>query len=90
MAKKEIPSSAQAKMIAHSWLSGQKRTQGSSYIDPTLAACIKRGWMTPTGKTGKYPNGSDYIEYYLSGTALDALETFPREQRYRRTNQKAA
>lgn len=82
--KPPIPSIAQAKLIAHLWASGSKINIGS-YVMPTHLTCVKRGWLIPNGETGLFPNETEYKVHVLSESALDALEEFLREVRYKRT-----
>lgn len=84
MRKKPIPSAAQAKMIAHLWSSGDTARIGG-YDNPTTLTCIKHGWLVPNGETGTFPNGAQFERHVLSETALDALEDFLREMRWKRT-----
>ncbi len=74
--KREIvPSLAQAKLLARLWGEGRGVCVGG-YIDPTAAACIKRGWLSPNGETGTFPNGAPWVRHVASPYGLLALERF--------------
>lgn len=77
---KQRASSAQAKLLAAMWGRGQSRPVGG-YIDPTVRACVERGWIVPNGEVGKYPNGETYQSHVVSGAGLLALESFLMEAR---------
>ena len=83
MAKKDLPTEAQAKFIARCWSSGQKRQIGQ-YTDPTERALIKRGWLTLNGEDGVFPNGTQYVVYEINYAALDALASYLLDARYKR------
>lgn len=84
MRKNPAPSIAQAKLIARLWGLDREVSIGGKHIDPTKAACVKRGWLVPSGQTGKFPSGGDYAIHVLSPSALPALEDFLREQRWKK------
>lgn len=90
--KRAIPSRAQAQFLAGTWAGPRDmivyvmtrgRDGAEPYVTPTIAACVKRGWLKPTGAT-KAENGFEYAQHMLSDNGLDALEDFFREARYRR------
>lgn len=80
---KNIPSYAQVKLLAHVWANGTTKV-GVDYVDATTKACVKRGWFTTNGETGKYPNGSDYHVCILSDAGYGAIEDYLRNARYKR------
>ena len=85
MTKKQKPSRAQAKFIARTWSRfTNTEINVGRYLDPTTAACIKYGWLKNTGRTELHPNKTEFEIYILSDLALDALETYLREDRYKR------
>jgi hypothetical protein len=98
--KKRVPSEAQAKAIASMWSGGPRwgtrgvqleRHDGKPpYNDPTTSALVKYGWLVPTGETKEYANGIRVAMHTLSPTALDALEDFLREHRFKTMPVRAA
>jgi hypothetical protein len=90
MPKTPMPSPAQAKFIAWTW-SGFMNAEVNvgDFRDATTAACIKNGWLTDTGRTGLFPNRSEYKIYVLSDTAMDALAGYLLDQRYKHIAAKA-
>ena len=81
----KIPSIAQARFMARLWSSHPgSTTVGENYVDPTTAACIKYGWLEPRGEPEQLPNGSPCKRYFLSESAIDAIEAFFRERRMKR------
>ena len=84
MSNGKAPSRAQAKRIAKLWSDDSMVRIGESYIDPTDRVLVKNGWLVESGETGTFPNGTPYKGYMLSADALDGLEGFLRETRYRR------
>ena len=68
------PSKAQAKLIARLWGSGKGTlVQPDGPKDPTVLACIKRGWLSPTDERGTFPNGAAFIAYAPSLDGLKAM-----------------
>lgn len=84
--KGATPSRAQAQLIARLW--GKDRCITASierggYVEPTVRICIKRGWISPTGVEGEYPNGSRFGLFVVNASGLEALENFLRVSRAR-------
>lgn len=82
MLKKNIPSKAQAKFLARAW--GNEHMVAlprTGYVEPTLAACVKRGWLQPTGESGEWPNGTIYDRQDVSPAGFTAIEFYLREVR---------
>lgn len=91
MAKKNLPSLAQAKYIARAWAGGANisvmtagRGASEPYVDPTVKACIARGWIAPLPNAQFFEYGHTYLSHKLTDAAIDALEEYFREQRYGR------
>lgn len=74
MAKKRIPTKAQARLLARMF--GGDLTAKEFGADSTLRACIERGWLTATGETGHYPRGTQWTAYKINASGRAALETF--------------
>lgn len=82
MRKKDMPSKAQAKFLARAWSNDfQVAVPKAGFTSPTLAACVKRGWLHPTGNEGAWPNGAEFERHAVSPAGLTAVEFFLREER---------
>jgi hypothetical protein len=78
-------SAAQAKTIARLWGDGAATCRVGGFEIPTVAVCVKRGWLVPNGKTGTFPSGAPWTEHVVSERGLDALEDYLRDTRYKRS-----
>lgn len=82
MLKKNMPSAAQAKFLARAWGNGHMvALPRSGYIEPTLAACVKRGWLRSVGGVGEWPNGTVYDRQEVSPAGFTAIEFYLRDLR---------
>lgn len=89
MKKPPIPSVAQAKLIARIWsdcnsiikVMTRGRDGGESYVDPTVLACIRRGWFASNGSLEFQENGCGYIQHELTAHGFLALERFLSDMR---------
>ncbi len=70
------PSTAQAKELAHIWSAYPHRVAIGSAMDSTWSACVKRGWLVPSGEHGVYPNGERYEWHVISQNGLIALRDY--------------
>lgn len=76
--KNPLPSRAQAKLLAGLW-SGFHRpipVADRGHGDPTVAACVRRGWLGPTEFTGTYPNGEPFAMHDITDAGIDALTRY--------------
>ena len=74
-------SAAQARRLALLWSEVGAWQDGthvsvSGWIEPTTLALLKRGWIEPNGKTGKFPSGDDYAEHVISRAGIVALRDY--------------
>ncbi|MGY3527302.1 hypothetical protein [Bradyrhizobium sp. USDA 4452] len=83
MAKKPVPTLAQAKRLAAIWGEHKFAHISDKYSSSTDLVLVKKGWLFPTGIEGKYPNGAPYAEFYISDDGLEAIERFLWEARMR-------
>jgi hypothetical protein len=73
--KEAPPTDAQAKRLASMW--GDNRTANiGKWVDPTDRVLLRRGWLTPTGMTGIFPNGDEFFVYRVAHEGLRALATY--------------
>lgn len=87
MKKSDLPSAAQARLIARLW--GQNKTVGimvrdregkEPYNEPTTAACVKRGWLGRSGAPYML-NDFEFIPHGVTYSGLLALGRFLRGER---------
>lgn len=65
---------AQARLIATLFADEKEISVSTGYNAPTLAALVKNGWITDTGRLGHFPSGLEFNFYRLSDAGLLALE----------------
>lgn len=65
---------AQARLIARLFAHEEEISVSTEYNSPTLAALVKNGWITDTGKIGQFPSGLEFNFYRLNDAGLLALE----------------
>lgn len=80
MARRPIPSLTQARLLARVWgdLNRHVPVAVDGYVDPTVAACIRHGWLTDSAIRGKYPSGADFIGHEVSMAGQFALADYLR------------
>lgn len=64
---------AQAKFIARAWGNSQDVKYDDKHSTPTARVCVQRGWLVPTAKGGRYPNGDEYVWYEVSWAGVVAM-----------------
>lgn len=84
MRKADLPTPAQARLIASMWSGCRREVNIGGYVSPTEATAVRRGWLVSTGRFGNYPNGAGYTVHVLSDTAEDALLSFLINSRHSR------
>jgi hypothetical protein len=73
--RRAAPTEPQARLLARFW--GEDRgIPIGGYKSPTKLVLLKRGWITPNGIKGKFPNGTEYEEHVVSDAGLAALGRF--------------
>jgi len=70
---------AQAKFIARAWGNSQDVAYCEKHSTPTSRACVRNGWLVPTAKGGKYPNGDEYVWHEVSWAGVVAMTAALRE-----------
>lgn len=66
---------AQAKKLAWLFQGDRYITRSESYVEPTDAVLIKRGWVDATGD-GIHPSGQKFTKYKVNAEGLYALERY--------------
>lgn len=75
MAKKKVPSEAQAKRLA--WLWGDGRSFAHlPKSDPTADVLAREGWVEKTGDDFTFPSGAVGAMCVISEAGIDALLSF--------------
>jgi len=70
-----LPSDAQARRLAELWGTNRSVHIGG-YADPTISVLLKRGWLTPQGVFGTYPNGTQFEKHHISPSGVGALAAY--------------
>lgn len=69
----------QARLLAKTWADGPVMVMDWDRL-PTVAACVNRGWLVPTGEKGELPGilgfAQRYQDHALSPAGLVALRDF--------------
>ena len=82
--KNKPPSVAQAKKLASYWSDGGDIRISESYVDPTDAVLIRKGWITPTGAAGIYPQTRvEFLVYQIAADGMAAMADYFINQAHR-------